>query len=307
MTASSDAAPREAVEDESSSSCVVSGAWGSYRTMLNATRVTKVDYAKRWGYRYLEYAHASVDGFAADCGDGCASCGQAVADLAVGKFCAVKRAFASGCESVLWIDADNAIFDHSRNMTSLAPQAKSDRRPWAVWGYQTGAAHPDAGDSAAACDSLAAAGECGDAASDFGECLNSGVFVMRAGARASRAIDAMLGVDPTSLPVDDAVWNWQCRKDGAYSYNDQCALAYYTATALATTAGYRCLAATDELEVPSRRPLQNYATSYFAPANLTIDTEAFVNACVWGTTAEKRACVEVMMLEWASSRRSRQS
>ena len=52
VTASSDAAPREAVEDESSSSCVVSGAWGSYRTMLNATRVTKGDYATPRGYRY---------------------------------------------------------------------------------------------------------------------------------------------------------------------------------------------------------------------------------------------------------------
>ena len=299
-TVTTSAAIVETSPDAPSSSCVVSGAWGSFRQMLNETRVTKVEYAATHGYRYLEYAHESVDGFAADCGAGCAVCNQSAAALAVGKFCAVKRAFASGCEWVLWVDADNAIFDSSRDMASLAARAGADAQqtgtPWAVFGYQTGSAHPDVGISTDGCDALAASVECGDASRDFGLCVNSGVFLVARGDDAARAIDFMLGVelDPTALAVDSAVWSYQCRSDGAFSYNDQCALAYYTENGLETTDGYRCLPATSELDTPSTSPLQNYASSYFADTNLTLDTDAFVNACVWGSTADTRfKCVKV--------------
>ena len=77
----------------------------------------------------------------------------------------------------------------------------------------------------------------------------------------------------------------------------------YTENGLETTDGYRCLPATSELDTPSTSPLQNYASSYFADTNLTLDTDAFVNACVWGSTADKLKCVKVMMLKWASTRR----
>ena len=262
-TVTTSAAIVETSPDAPSSSCVVSGAWGSFRQMLNETRVTKVEYAATHGYRYLEYAHESVDGFAADCGAGCAVCNQSAAALAVGKFCAVKRAFASGCEWVLWVDADNAIFDSSRDMASLAARAGADAQqtgtPWAVFGYQTGSAHPDVGISTDGCDALAASVERGDASRDFGLCVNSGVFLVARGDDAARAIDFMPAPSrPDCARVDSAVRSYQCRSDGAFSYNDQCLPT--TRRTGSDDGRHRCLPATSETHAV-HEPAQNYASS----------------------------------------------
>jgi hypothetical protein len=280
--------------------CVVSGAWGDYRSMLNVTRQSKVVYANKWGYRYLEYRHETVSGFATECG-ACATCNNSVAEMAVAKFCSIRTAFASGCGWVLWIDADNAIFDAKRTLPSLVSRGALDTQqtgaPWAVWGFVTGNSHPTNTASPAYCDPLAANVDCGKA-SNFGECLNSGVFIMKAGEIATHALNFMLNVNVSAMSTDDDEWNWQCTKSDAFQYNDQCALAYMTQNWLQTTDGYRCLPTSTELDELYGYPLQNYASSYYAETNLTLDPTAFANACVWGSTADKLACTEIMMVEW---------